>query len=124
MSTILPGVLRHQTCMYMFVQKLSETPIFRYILDLGFDGCTIPVRDVYYWRTQIQASNFMSFPKRTLKSEKFHVDLGVKICWPPFLCRIRVNNRPKIKFLSRKLDSGFGGIFSITNLALLARAKI
>ena len=45
-----------------------------------------PFEIFYYWCAQIQASNFMSFPKRTLKSEKFHVDLGVKICWPALFC--------------------------------------
>ena len=127
MSTIFAGVLRHQNCLYIFVQKLSETPIFRYILDLGFDACIFSVWDVY-WRNQNQAWTFRAgsrtpsldskmckFPRISLselwKVRSFRLILDSGFAGQFFLCRIPVNKGPKMKLLSRKLDSGFGGNF-------------
>ena len=53
----------------------------------------------------------MNFPKRTLKSEKFQIDFASGFAGQPFLCRIPLKNRLKMKLLSWMLDSGFGGNF-------------
>ena len=52
-----------------------------------------------------------NFPKRTFKSEKFQIDFASGFAGQPFLCRIPLKNRLKMKLLSWMLDSGFGGNF-------------